>query len=199
MAEKKVYMVRHGVIQSNLEEVYSGRSEESLTEQGAMEAENLGRDLKTYGIELIYASPLRRTLQTAEILNRHIRVPLLQEPDLTEMDLGPWTGLSKSEVAAAYPNDYTIWVERPGEFHAAGMETLVEIQKRTTRALNAFLRGRQETSAVMVTHAVVIKCAFLVLNGLDLNSYHEVPVLNLSVHQVLFTPQGGWKMTVLEP
>lgn len=184
MEEKIVYMVRHGRIQSNIDEVYSGRSGELLTEKGAKEALELGREMADWKIRAIYTSPLARTLQTAEILNRHIGARLIEEPDLIEMDLGHWTGLSKTEVANKYGSEYQTWWQNPILLKVPGMETLHEVQQRGIRALDKFLRAEGERVAAMVTHAAVIKSVLLYLNGLSLNAYHTFQVLNLSVHQI---------------
>lgn len=191
MAEKIVYLIRHGLIRSNMEEIYSGRSEERLTERGAQEAHELGREMVEWGIRIIYTSPLARTVQTAQILNEYVDAQVVVEPDLIEMDLGPWSGLSKIEVARKYPSEYQTWCERPGRLRAMGMETLQDVQQRTLRALDAFLKAGSENVVAMVTHAVVVKCALLHLNGLPLNVYHGFQVQNLSVHQAVFKEGKG--------
>lgn len=192
MAKKIVYMVRHGLIQSNIEEVYSGRSSERLTQRGAEEAHALGQEMAGWGIRVIYASPLARTVQTAEILNEYIGGELIMEPNVIEMDLGPWTGLSKVEVARRYPSEYGTWFKKPAEFKAQGMETLHDVQQRTIRALDDLLRMSSEDVAAVVTHAVVVKCALLYFQGLSLNAYHDFQVLNLSVHQATFNAGKGF-------
>ncbi|MGA7878219.1 MAG: histidine phosphatase family protein, partial [Desulfoferrobacter sp.] len=101
---KIVYLVRHGLIRSNEEDVYAGRNSEKLTERGKNRAEQLGLEIEGWGIQLIQTSPLRRTVQTAEILNRYCNAELIKDPDLIEIDLGPWSGLSKDEVRRRYPD-----------------------------------------------------------------------------------------------
>jgi phosphoserine phosphatase len=190
MAEKTIYMIRHGLIGSNINHIYSGRSDEALTESGAEQAEELARAIRGYGISVIYASPLRRTIQTAAILNEHIQGRLIEEPDLIEMDLGPWTGLSKKEVAGRFPEAYRTWVETPGSFQWDRIETLERIQGRVLRFLHRFKDATSDMIAAAVTHAVVVKCAFLYCNNLPLNSYHSIPAPNLSVHRLIFNNRG---------
>ncbi|MCK8602887.1 histidine phosphatase family protein [Desulfoferrobacter suflitae] len=62
---KIVYFVRHGLIRSNEKDVYAGRSAEQLSKTGKERAEQLGREMRDWGIELIQTSPLKRTVQTA--------------------------------------------------------------------------------------------------------------------------------------
>ena len=186
MEGKTVYLIRHGIIRSNVRDVYSGRSNEKLTPLGVEYAHELGREMVERGIRTIYSSPLARTMQTAQILNEYIGAQLIENDDLTEMELGPWTGLSKIEVARKYPSEYRMWCEEPAQFRAEGMETLREVQQRAVKALEEVLKAGREDVAAMVTHAVIVKCILLYLQGDSLNAYHTFQVLNLSVHQAVF-------------
>ena len=196
MTGKTVYMIRHGVIRSNMEDIYSGRSDERLTEQGAKEAYKLGQEIAGWSIRVIYTSPLERTVQTAKLLNESIGAELVMEPNLIEMDLGPWTGLSKTEVAQRYPLDYQTWRKIPAQFRVRGMETLHEVQQRVIKVLDEYLRTGPENVVAMVTHAALVKAALLYFNDLSLNQYHRFQVLNLSVHRVTFE-RGKSTFTVI--
>jgi len=191
MATGILYLIRHGLIWSNVEHVYAGRTAERLTEQGMRQANQVGREMKDWGISTVYASPLARTIQTAEILNRHLRAELVLEPDILEMDLGPWTGLSKSEVMSKFPREYRTWAESPSEFMLEGMETLQDVLRRTIRFLVKLRTEKPAETTAAVTHSVVIRCAILYCNNLPLNSYGSLIVPNLSVHRIIFDTDGG--------
>ena len=190
MIEKTLYIIRHAQIQSNLDQVYSGRSDENLTAVGVEKAEELGGAIAEWGITTFYVSPLRRTVQTAEILNGRVGGRLIEDADLTEMDLGPWTGLSKEAVAGSFPGPYRTWVEKPAAFRWNGMETLLDIQERIVRFLNRFRDAGPDSVAAVVTHAVVVKCAYIHCNKLDLDSYHTIPAPNLSVYRLTLSDGG---------
>ena len=183
---KTLYLIRHGLIQSNVEDVYAGRNHEALTEAGARHAELVGGELRGWGIRVVYASPLLRAVQTAELINRHLGARMVIDSELTEMELGPWTGLSKSEVAMRFGAAYKTWCRRPADFRMDGMEGLSQILGRIQFAIERFLSMAPEQSAAMVTHAALIKCAFLYINRLPLNAYHQTHVPNLSVFRITF-------------
>ncbi len=187
--DKTIYMIRHGQISANVLEIYAGRSDDELTPVGVEQADRLGREIEQWGVSSIYTSPLARTIQTARILNEYADVRMILEPDLIEMDLGPWTGLSKKQVAVRYPDEFRVWWNTPAAFRADGMETLARIQERAVMASERFLRNGLGRACAMVTHAAVIKCAFLYFNDLPLDDYHSIPVHNVSVFQIIF--QGG--------
>lgn len=188
---KILYLIRHGVIQSNLEDIYAGRSSEGLTAVGVAQAEQLGLEIGQWGIQAIYCSPLRRTLQTGQILNRHCQAELIIDEDLNELDLGKWTGLSKAQVYARYPAQYRIWISNPGQFREDGMESLIQVRQRVLRSANRFVQGEQPQIAAFVTHAVAVKLLVLHYRELSMDLYHKVEAPNLCVYRVTLHGQDG--------
>ncbi|MBT9164877.1 MAG: Phosphoserine phosphatase 1 [candidate division WS2 bacterium] len=168
-----------------MEKVYAGWSEEGLIEEGISQANRLGKEMQGWGISTIYTytSPIRRALQTARILNTYLNTKLVIEPDLIEMKMGLWEGLSEDEVVTRYPFEYKIWLERPAELKLNGRETLDEIQQRAVRAINRILEQQPDTISLVVTHVALIRCLFLYFNRLHLNSYKAIDVSNTSIYQ----------------
>jgi len=189
--DKTAYLIRHGLIRSNAEGIYAGRSSEGLTEEGRNQADRVGRDIAGFGIEVIHTSPLQRTVQTAQILNRYCNARLVEDRDLIEMDLGPWTALSKDQVLAKYPSAYRTWLDHPAQFKEAGIETLESVQERVVRSLNRFLQSQREKIAAFVTHSVAVKVLVLHFRGLPMDWYHRIEVPNLALYRVLFNDHGN--------
>ena len=125
-----LYFVRHGEIESNIRKVYAGWSEEPLTEKGIQQAEMAGEVLKEKGIDALYCSPLRRAVQTAEIIGEAVGLTPVSDDHFKEMRLGPWEGLSEDEVARRFPEEWKIWNKRPADLVLEGRETLRELQER---------------------------------------------------------------------
>jgi len=173
-----------------MEDVYAGRNSESLTELGVTQAEQLGQEIRQWGIQAVYSSPLRRTLQTAEILNRYCKAIFIIDEDLNEIDLGKWSGLSKSEVSRRYPFQYQTWLRHPAEFNAEGIENLAEVQRRVLNSVNRFINSEQHNVAAFATHAVAVKLLALHYRRLSMDLYHEIHVPNLSVHRVAIKGQN---------
>ncbi len=189
MDECTLYIVRHGEILSNKEDIYAGASDEELTPLGVESADNFGKEAASWDIEAIYSSPIRRAVQTAEIINGHIGKELLIEDGLKEIKMGPWEGLRIEEVARRFPEDFRVWMTKPGDFRIDGRETLGELQ---TRAVEAVLEIKAElvaTSspgpALAITHVAIIRVLFLYYNNRPLNDYKKISVPNLSVFKLV--------------
>ena len=173
------YFVRHGEIESNIRKVYAGWSEEPLTERGVAHAKEAAKALKGKGIGALYCSPLRRTVQTAEIIGEAINREIVPDDHFKELKLGPWEGLSEDEVASAYPEEWRVWNERPAELVLEGRETLRELQERVLegiRGRTSEVRGQRSEKVVVVTHVAIIRVLMLHSEGRDLNEYKKVPV-----------------------
>lgn len=93
---KKIYFVRHGSTQGNLEKKYIGRTDEPLCDLGTKQAEAL-REQGIPQVDAVFVSPLLRCRQTAEILLPN--VPKTVVSDLRECDFGAFEGKNYKELA----------------------------------------------------------------------------------------------------
>lgn len=150
----KIYLVRHGETEWNREEIFRGRKDISLNENGKKQAEETGNYLKRKKIKTIFTSPLVRSKQTAEIIGERIGAPIITIQELIDMDFGIWEGLSLTEVMERFPQEFEIWKSAPMRWKIEGAETLMDIRKRVSRGLR---RLPSETNMVIVTHRVVCK------------------------------------------
>ena len=103
----KFILLRHGESKWNLENKFTGWTDVSLTDNGALEAEFAGQLLLKNNIEIqsIYTSLLKRATQTAEIVSKIINFPTIKinyDWRLNERHYGGLQGLNKSETAAKY-------------------------------------------------------------------------------------------------
>lgn len=182
--ERIVYLVRHGVTESNKKRFYMGWSEEELSEEGIKQAEVLGLKLKEKEISKIYTSPVRRAVQTAEILNKYLSTEITMEKDLGEMKLGEWEGMSEEKVKIKYPREWAMWNKCPKELKLPGRETLDSVQQRSLRAIKKILNMSQSRNVVAVSHVAIIRCLMLFFNNLDLNLYKRIAVPNASASEL---------------
>jgi len=91
------YFLRHGQSEGNAEKILQGRGDYVLSELGRSQSIRRGRSLKTLIASredvLLFSSPLARAKETALLIagETGLGEPAILE-DLTEMELGIWTG-----------------------------------------------------------------------------------------------------------
>ena len=92
----KLYFVRHGQSQWNVENRICGSMDSPLTDKGRREALESGKKILEEGIkvDIIYSSPLSRALETARIISSVISVPLVVDDRIREQAFGEWEGVS---------------------------------------------------------------------------------------------------------
>lgn len=99
----QLLLIRHGQSQANLEGIIQG-NDDPLTELGRRQADALGRHLAaTRSINVLYASPLARARQTAQLIGGHLGLEPVFEPGLAEIHAGTAAGMTWDAWAAAHP------------------------------------------------------------------------------------------------
>src|SRR5512142_3213101 len=94
----RLYLVRHGATQLTAENRFSGAVGVDLSDEGRAQAARLAARLAGDPIAAVYASPLSRALETAQIVARPHELAPAQEDGLREISHGRWEGLSRQEV-----------------------------------------------------------------------------------------------------
>ncbi len=118
------------------------RMDPPLTLFGRKQAEQMGSYLITQGIfpKAIYAGKLKRQIESAKIIAQYFALPLLYEPALTEINYGPWEGLTGEEIARHWPKEHAEWSK--GKWQAT-----IFGEKREERrfAIENWLKGLRRT------------------------------------------------------
>ena len=92
----RLFMVRHGQSEANLNRTYAGQTNTPLTEQGRMEAQQIRPILENIQFDKVYSSDLIRAIDTQKLALpgvEGIRLPVLRE-----IDVGSLAGMSIPEV-----------------------------------------------------------------------------------------------------
>ncbi len=146
--------------------------DEPLGRDGREQARALGRRLRYLRVDGVWSSPLARAMETARILAPSLECEVRVEPDLREMALGPWEGLTDGEIEARDPAMHALWQADPAALSMPGHEGLAATQRRVVAALERIMArtGR----ALCVTHLAAIRLAWAHYEGRDLNSYASI-------------------------
>ena len=174
------HLLRHG------EHVLAGRvlagrtPGVGLSDQGRAEIAAVAERLAGGEIAALYASPLQRTRETAEILSARLELPILYREDVLELDFGEWTGLTFDQVRAH--ERWELWRSCRSIASVPGGESMRQVQDRAVNALFDLHRAHPHEKLVVVSHGDVIRAALLFALGmpLDLYSRIEVAVASLS-------------------
>ena len=136
-----------------------------LSETGRRQALLLGVRLRdTFDVGAIYTSPLRRALETADVLGRIVKVVPASDADLREIDSGDLAGLSYEEACDRYP-DLILEGRVPPDGRLPGGESYAGLHRRAARAVSRAVRRNPGSQVVVVTHGGPIVAYLMAIMG----------------------------------
>jgi len=165
----KLILARHGETVWNVEKIYRGRADVNLDEVGVKQAGLLGKYLSNWELEAIYSSPLRRAIDTANIIARYQNIGVHIAEGLIDFDYGELQSLPEQEAKRLYPTIHNEWHNNPHKVKMPGGESLEDVKRRAIEVVNDVL-SKYQGSIVLVAHRVVNKVLICSLLGLN-NSY----------------------------
>ncbi|CAN5499181.1 hypothetical protein BH10ACT6_BH10ACT6_06870 [soil metagenome] len=165
----ELYLVRHGETDWNRRRRIQGLTDIPLNDTGRAQALATGRLLARRGWDAVFASPLSRARETAEIIARELGLPeptLLDE--IVERNYGEAEGLDWKQVETRFPHGASVF----------GRESREEVGARVVPALIRLAGERPGQSLVIVTHGGAIRA---VLSEVEPSASHGM-ITNGSVH-----------------
>jgi len=164
-----VILVRHGVTAHTVEKRFSGglaSSNPGLSDEGRDQARAVGTWLAPLAdaVDAVVASPVRRTLETAEIVAEMLERTVEVEHGFAEMEFGSWDGKTFQEVAEQHAGDLDAWLGSL-DVAAGGGESFRAVEKRVLDGLQRLLDQHGGKTVVVVSHVTPIKT--LVAHAVD--------------------------------
>ena len=163
-------LARHGETDWNVEGRWQGWSDPPLNENGRAQARELAEQLRSTPFDAVYSSDLLRAHETAEIVAEPHGVPVIADAGLREIDVGSWSGLTRPELAARFPNG-----DRPDG------ETREQHRDRVHEAVERIARANLGRLVLIVTHGGTMRA----LRGQVSDGTHH-PIANCGVIELEF-------------
>lgn len=151
----------------------------SLNEEGRKQATRLAEWLEPVALEAVYASPLERTVETAEPIAKSHGLAVQLRDSLGETRYGQLDGKTVQDVMKT-----DLWEKFracPSRTRFPGAETLYEVQVRVVGELEEILQDHPRGSIAVVTHADPVRVAVAHYIGLPLDLVGRIWVSPASV------------------
>lgn len=153
MRTYKIHLIRHGATGANEEGRYIGVTDVGLSEEGKQHLRLLKEDCEYPYLQKLYSSPLKRCVQTAEILYPELSVNVMSR--LGEYNFGRFENRLMSELQE--DEEFIAWMN--GEAQPDGVETSAEFIQRCKDGFSAVLSDMMKnklSSVGIITHGGVI-------------------------------------------
>jgi broad specificity phosphatase PhoE len=187
----RLIFVRHGLSSFNKEGRIQGRNDLStLTKEGQLQAKAAGKTISSIPIDAIYSSPLQRAAETTRIIiNQHKSdLQATYTDELLEVDLGPWSGLTKNEIKNLFPEEIDIWQKEPMElsinredgtkFHPI-KELLFQAENFLKYLFNT--HSGADKTILIVAHNAILRCLILKLINEPSKGFRRLKLDNTSI------------------
>jgi broad specificity phosphatase PhoE len=167
-----ILLARHGETDWNRTGRFQGHADQPLNEHGREQARDLAEALSGEPIAAVYASDLRRAAETAAIVADRLGVPLTLRRELREVDVGEFSGLTRDEIDARWPEAQRRHEER-GYGWLEG-ESLDEMSSRVRIGLLKIAREHPDELVLAVGHGGTVRATLALVDGLDVISHRRV-------------------------
>lgn len=167
-----ILLARHGESDWNAARRWQGHADRPLTPAGRAQAEALAERLDEIDVDAVYASDLRRARETAEVVARRKGLTVEILPELREVDVGSWSGLTRREAEERFPDGFRRWLE--GGRGWEGGETYDEMAERIARAVRAIAGEHPHGRVLVVCHGGPIRAVHALALGLDVHAYRRI-------------------------
>ena len=189
----RLLLVRHGESMVTVERIVGGAvSCTGLSPLGRTQAERL-RDRLAAGhepvVQRLYSSTMPRAVETAEVLNEALVLPIEFDADLEEHRPGDADGLPWAEVEGrfgVYEGE-----KYPHRRLAPGAESPAEFHHRVGVALHRLVEANLGSTVLVACHGGVIDVVFRAALGLPLRPAYDLWTLNTSIPEWAATHPVG--------
>ncbi len=181
----RLLLVRHATNDAHERGVLAGWTPGiHLNAVGREQAQALAKRLATAHVAAIYASPLERTYETAEILAEPHGLSVIANERLGEVRFGAWDGLPLDEMRKqdGFAESQAI----PSTARFPEGESFAEVQARIVGELEA-IRGRHpEQTVIIVSHSDVLRLAAAFYAGVHLDLFRRFVISPASLTIIEF-------------
>ena len=180
---RRVVLLRHGETQGDSASRFHGSNDVALSAAGRHQIREAVHGLKGEVFELVVASPLRRSWQSAAIVAG--TAPVRLEAGFREIHFGRWEGLSLEEIQARDPILCEDWQAGREGFEYPSGERRADFRARVLAAFSS-IEASGAANVLCVLHKGVIRVIAEHLGGEPLE--RDQPALGCSVS---FTRAAG--------
>ena len=172
MAPTTILLARHGETDWNAVGRWQGHTDRALTERGRRQAAELAERLANDEIDAVYSSDLIRAVETAEPVAKRLGLPLQTLPELREVDVGTWAGLTRDEVAERFPDGFRRWSEWQTGWEDG--ETYDEMGERVVGAILRLAGEHPGQRILVVSHGGAIRALHAAAAGIDIATFRQL-------------------------
>jgi broad specificity phosphatase PhoE len=189
----RVFLVRHGQTDGNAEGRSQGLRDVPLNDRGRRQAAAVGERLRDRPLGAVYASPLTRSVATAEAIAAPHGLEVRRDARLGELDHGLLDGLTGEDLRRDYADFLAQWREGdPADLAMPGGESMRDAQRRMVEVMEAIAAERPEGEVAVISHNLATRAFLCYALGVPLVTFRRFRHDLASFAEIERLPGGGW-------
>ncbi|MDB4969808.1 MAG: Phosphoglycerate mutase [Myxococcales bacterium] len=185
-----LFLVRNADTEFSKDHKVAGRRDISLSAAGRAQSERLRDQLQTHELAEVYASPLPRAVETAEIIAEPLGLGVVRDPRLIDFDAGQWEGRAHADIGASA--EYRRFIENPVSDGIPGGESLIAVRDRIASAVSQALADNELGATILfISHAGPLRVLLAHYLGMNLVHYHRLRLSPASLSILRFESEAG--------
>jgi broad specificity phosphatase PhoE len=169
----RIFLVRHGATTLTTEDRFAGETDVLLSDEGREQLRCLSHRLQNESIESVYASPMKRTVESAAIVAAPHKKEVIKRDGLREISHGRWEQRTRAEVEKVFPEEYSCWESDPFSFAPNGGETGLQVTARALPVILEIVAIHPGKTILVVSHKATIRLVISSLLGFDPRAYRD--------------------------
>lgn len=180
----KIYIMRHGETVWNKNGIIQGRTNNRLSAEGISQVEAQAEQYKDAHFDLIYSSPLMRTMQTANIMNRYHHCKIVKDSRIIEIDQGQFSGKKKETLTEKQ------WEQFNFRDKSLGMESFEELRTRVQAFIDEIKQKYPTKSLLIVSHGAPANVLYMLLSEISIVDTSLSSIANFKNAEIRFVDLG---------
>jgi alpha-ribazole phosphatase/probable phosphoglycerate mutase len=167
----RIYLWRHPEVLGSEDGKFWGQTDVSLTRRGKDQQKAVAKYMSQRKLTSIYCSDLQRTQLVADAIGRAFkpRKQVTPLPQLRELSLGEWEGMTYHEIDKKFPGALAQRAEDLAGFRIQGGESLHDLAERVIPAFQEIVAKNEGGLVCIVAHAGVNRVILTKVMGAPLD------------------------------
>jgi probable phosphoglycerate mutase len=183
--ETRIFLIRHGESKQNIANVISGVTDTPLSTKGKTQCKQLSGYFDKMKMDVVYASPLQRSQESAQLIFPQHATTLQISESLIEFDYGQYEGYERDKYASINDEVIKKWVTAPGDLTFPGGGNVREHAQDSYTGLLNIVEENQGKVIACVSHRTTIRLIVAKVLGLSLDNFRLLPCSNCGITELL--------------
>lgn len=170
----RMYLIRHGEVAGAGTRRYNGHADVALSPRGVEQYHQIKERFAGTKISACYTSDLTRCVTGAEILGQHLGVAPVREPNLRELNIGIWEGMTWTDIQETYPEQWQGRLNDIVNYRVPQGENLVDLHGRIIPVIRGIVERHRDEEVLVVAHGGANRVILLDAIGAPLSALFNI-------------------------